>query len=278
MGGWASCALAALLAAPLVPAVDHARAASGSTGRTGRAEGGPRPELAVYAAASLRDVLTELKSALEKACGATLVFNFAGSNDLARQILAADKADLFISADEGWMDKVAEAGLADRATRRPLLSNRLVVVAPRDRSTKIESAADLANPSVARIAMADPEAVPAGQYAKAWLDSNGLWSDDFRSRILSTADVRAALAAVASGNVDAGVVYRTDAAISPGVRVVYEVPEGDAPWISYPLAVMAHSAHPNAARAAADFLAGPEARAVFERFGFITVAAVTVSP
>ena len=236
-------------------------------------EAGARPELAVYAAASLRDVLGELKPGLEKASGATLVFNFAGSNDLARQILAADKADLFISADEGWMDKVAEAGLADKETRRALLSNRLVVIAPQESPLKIASAEDLAEPALARIAMADPESVPAGKYAKAWLEKKGLWSDAFKARILSTADVRAALAAVASGNVDAGVVYRTDAAISPKVKVLYEVPEGETPKISYPIAVMAHSAHAKAARTAAEYLGGAEARAVFERFGFITMGA-----
>lgn len=256
-------AAAGVLAAP----------APGPAGKAPSAEGSAGPEIAIYAAASLRDVLGTLKPGIEKAAGASVVFNHAGSNDLARQILAADKADVFISADEGWMDKVAEAGLLDKGSRHPLLSNRLVVVAPKESTLKVASAEDLAHAAIARVAMADPESVPAGKYAKAWLERKGQWSDAFKTRILSTSDVRAALAAVASGNVDAGVVYKTDAAISPSVKVIYEVPVSDVPRISYPIAVMAHSAHAKAARAAIAYLEGAEARAAFERFGFITQGA-----
>jgi len=227
------------------------------------------PELAIYAAASLRDVLVDLTPSLESAAGAKVVFNFAGSNDLARQILAADKADLFISADEGWMDKVAEAGLADKSTRRVLLSNRLVVIVPAESGLTIASAEDLAKPQVARIALADPEAVPAGKYAKAWLTKKGQWTDALRAKVLATADVRAALAAVASGNVEAGIVYRTDAAISKKVRVAYVLPEDEGPRITYPIAVMTHSAHATEARRAAAHLSGKDAGAIFERFGFL---------
>jgi len=274
-------ALAAILGAGSLAAMSAASpgdllaapASGAGSDKAPAAEASAPPELSVYAAASLRDALGELKPGLEKASGATLVFNFAGSNDLARQILAADKADLFISADEGWMDKVAKEGLTDKETRRALLSNRLVVIAPQESPLKIASAEDLAKPALARIAMADPESVPAGKYAKAWLEKKGLWSDAFKARILSTADVRAALAAVASGNVDAGVVYKTDAAISPKVKVLYAVPEGETPKISYPIAVMAHSAHAKAARTAAQYLEGAEARVVFERFGFLTMGA-----
>ena len=263
----ASAAALTVGAAVVVVALMTRPAIAGAEGSPDRAS--ERPEIVVYAAASLRDVLAELTPALEEASGARVVFNYAGSNDLARQILAADKADLFFSADEAWMDKVAEAGLADPATRRSLLSNRLVVIAPRDSPLRIASAEDLARPAIARIALADPEAVPAGKYAKAWLEKKGVWGEAFRARVLSTADVRATLAAVASGNVDAGIVYKTDAAMSKDVRILYEVSGTDAPRVSYPLAVMAHSAHPNEARAAAQWLSGSQAGAVFERFGFI---------
>jgi molybdate transport system substrate-binding protein len=266
-------AILAMLVASSVPVPLAASASGSAVGRAPAAKGDARPEIAFYASASLRDVLGELKPGLEKAAGATLVFNFGGSNDLARQIMAADKADLFISADEGWMDKVSDEGLVNKASRRSLLSNRLVVVAPRDSTLKIASAEDLTRAGVAKIAMADPEAVPAGKYAKEWLEKKGQWSDALKAKVLSTADVRAALAAVASGNVDAGVVYKTDAAISSSVRVVYEVPAADAPKISYPIAVMAHSAHAKEASAAAEYLEGPEAQTVFERFGFIVTDA-----
>jgi len=258
-------ALLGVASAPTAPAAGDAHASHPAADP----DPGSRPELAIYAAASLRDVLTELTPSLESAAGARVVFNFAGSNDLARQILAADKADIFISADEGWMDKVAEAGLADKGTRRVLLSNRLVVVVPEGSGLAIGSAEDLAKPQVARIALADPEAVPAGKYAKAWLTKKGQWTDALRTKVLATADVRAALAAVASGNVDAGVVYQTDAAISKKVRVAYVVPADEGPKITYPIAVMAHSAHATEARRAATYLSGKDARAIFERFGFL---------
>jgi molybdate transport system substrate-binding protein len=159
----------------------------------------------------------------------------------------------------------------DTDSRRSLLSNRLVVIAPSDSRLALASAEDLAKATLARIAMADPEAVPAGKYAKAWLTKTGQWSEALRAKVLATADVRAALAAVASGNVDAGIVYNTDAAISPRVRIVYVVPEADAPKISYPIAVMAHSEDAEAARKVADYLSGPEPRSWFEKCGFITM-------
>ena len=228
-------------------------------------------ELTVYAASSLRDVLQELAPAVERATGARLVLNLGASNDLARQIVAANKADLFFSADEGWMDHVAAAGLVDAASRRSPLSNRLVVVVPAEGGLKIAGARDLAATGVRRLALANPEAVPAGRYAKAWLDSQGVWSA-VAARVIPALDVRAALAAVESGAVDAGIVYRTDAAQSKKARVAYVVPEEQGPRISYALAALAPRPHLETARAVAAWLAGPEAAAVFERFGFIALA------
>src|SRR3989442_8558650 len=169
------------------------------------------PEINVYAAASLRDVLQQLAAACEEAVGAHLVFNFGASNDLARQIEAGNKADVFFSADEVWMDHVAQAGLADAESRRSLLSNLLVVVALKDSPLDVRSPRDLVGPDVRRISLANPEAVPAGKYAKAWLEKGGLW-DDLRDRVLPGLDVRAALAAVESRGGVAGVVYRAGAA------------------------------------------------------------------
>ncbi|HET6373898.1 MAG TPA: molybdate ABC transporter substrate-binding protein [Candidatus Polarisedimenticolia bacterium] len=229
---------------------------------------GPPPEIIVYAAASLRDALSEMAPACEGASGVRLVFNFGASNDLARQIMAANKADVFLSADGGWMDKVAAEALVDTASRRALLSNRLVVVGPVDSTYTIASASDLARAPVRLISIANPEAVPAGKYAKAWLERQGQW-DSIRPRALPGVDVRAALAAVEAGAAQMGIVYATDAAISKKVRVLYTVPEEDGPLIRYPIAVMKDSHHLEMARAVVSWMSGPEAGKVFTRFGFI---------
>lgn len=229
-------------------------------------------ELTVYAASSLRDVLQELAPTVERATGTRLVFNLGASNDLARQIVAANKADLFFSADEAWMDRVAAAGLVDAGSRRAPLANRLVVVVPADSQLQISAARDLASPAIRRLALGNPEAVPAGRYARAWLESQGQWTA-VAERVIPALDVRAALAAVESAAVDAGIVYRTDAAQSRRVRVAYLVPEGEGPRITYALAALAPRPHHEAARAVAAWLCGPEAAAVFERFGFLPRAA-----
>jgi molybdate transport system substrate-binding protein len=228
----------------------------------------PPVELAVYAASSLRDVLTELAPAVERATGTRLVFNIGASNDLARQIVAANKADLFFSADEGSMDHVAAAGLVDAGSRRSPLANRLVVVIPADSPLQISAASHLASPAIRRLALGNPEAVPAGRYAKAWLESQGVWNG-VAERVVPMLDVRAALAAVESGAAEAGVVYRTDAALSRRARVTYVVPEGEGPRVSYALAALQPRPHLEAARAVAAWLCGPEAAAVFERLGFV---------
>lgn len=233
----------------------------------GAAAGGP-VELEVYAAASLRDVLQELAPALERATGVRPVFNFAGSSDLARQIVAADRADVFFSADEDWMDHVAAAGLVDSDSRRSPISNRLVVIVPAGSDLALRSVADLALPIVRRLALAQPDAVPAGKYAEAWLRAAGEWRA-VAGKVIPTLDVRAALAAVGSGAVDAGVVYRTDAAVSSRVRVAFEVPERQSPRISYALAALSGRPHLALARRVVAWLAGPEAAAGFERYGFV---------
>ena len=229
-------------------------------------------EIVVYAAASLRDVLTELAPAAGRATGTRLVFNFGGSGDLARQIVAANKADIFFSADESWMERVAGAGLVDAGSRCTPLSNQLAVVVPADSALQISAAENLAAAAVRRLALANPEAVPAGKYAKAWLESEGQW-DAVAARVVTALDVRATLAAVESGAVDAGIVYRTDAAISGRVRVAFVVPQGKGEPVSYALASLQSRPHFEAARGVASWLCGAEAAPVFERFGFISRAA-----
>ena len=227
---------------------------------------GSGPEVMVYAAASLRDALRELAPACERAAGVRLLFNFGASNELARQIEAANKADVFFSADASWMDKVAEAGLVDGASRRAVLSNRLVVVGARGVSWTVASAADLARAPARLISLANPEAVPAGKYARGWLERQGQW-EAVAPRVLPGVDVRAALAAVEAGAADLGIVYATDARASKAVRVVGVFPASSHPSIRYPVALLKASRSSDAAGFRA-FLLSKQGRAIFARHGF----------
>jgi molybdate transport system substrate-binding protein len=225
-------------------------------------------EILVSAAASLNNVLTELGTNFQAQTGIQVEFNFGASSTLARQIVAGAPADIFFSADETQMDHLANKGLIDPATRVSRLGNSLVVVVPGDSALQINSAADLTNAAVKQIALADPKAVPAGVYAKAWLEKFQLWPL-VEPKVVPAENVRAALAAVASGNVDAGVVYKTDAAISKKVKVAYEVPVADGPDISYPMALIKASAQPDAAKKFLAYLSSDEAGQVFTRYGFL---------
>jgi len=223
----------------------------------GRAE-----EVLVFAAASLTESLEEIGKACEAKTGASVRFSFGASSDLARQIQAGAPADVFFSADTAKMDALEKAGIVRHADRREFLSNQLVVVVPISSSRSVAGARDLAK--LPRLALADPEAVPAGIYARKWLEAEGVWAE-VRPKLVPTLDVRATLAAVESGAVEAGIVYRTDSAISNKVRVVFVVTNG--PAIAYSVARLA-SSKSSAARRFVDFVAGAEGRAVFERRGF----------
>jgi molybdate transport system substrate-binding protein len=225
-------------------------------------------ELRVHAAASLSDALTEIGSVWESRGGPRLRFNFGGSSLLARQIEEGAPADVFVSADEAKMDALDRKGLIVRDSRRALLSNALVVIVPADSTLTLKSAADLASPRVTRLALAEPSTAPAGIYAKQWLERTGVWPK-VSSKVVTTENVRGALLAVEGGNVDAGVVYATDAKIAKGVRVAYIVAGPDAPSISYPAAVLSESADPVAARRLVVFLGSSEAKEIFVRHGFV---------
>jgi len=223
----------------------------------------------VFAAASTTEALQELGSAFTKEQGHTVQFAFGASSDLARQAVAGAPADAFLSADTAKMDQVEKAGLVQAGTRGELLSNRLVVVVPVDSKHKVASAADLTK--VKRVALADPAAVPAGLYARAWLEKAGAWKE-VEPRVVPLLDVRAALSAVEAGRVDAGVVYATDAAMSKRVRVVFTVPEVDGPRIVYPVAALSRGKAAAAGAAFVQFLKGDTARRIFEKHGFVFTA------
>lgn len=225
-------------------------------------------DLTVFAAASLTDSLKEIGADYTQETGQKVVFNFEASSTLARQIAEGAPADIFFSADEAQMEFLATKDLIDPATREDRLGNRLVVVVPVDSDLKIDSAHDLARAGIARLALGDPKAVPAGVYAKAWLTKFQVW-DAVEPKVVPTENVRGALAAVASGNADAGVVYKTDAAISQKIRVAYEVPTADGPDIRYPVAMVKASEQPEAAKKFLKYLDSKEAEAVFKKFGFV---------
>lgn len=223
----------------------------------------------VFAAASATNALQELAPDFKKATGHEVEFAFGASSDLARQALAGAPADAFLSADAVRMDSLEKGGLVRPGTRVDLLSNRLVVVVPLGAKGKVAGPGDVKG--LKRLALADPAAVPAGMYAKGWLEKAGLWRD-VESKVVPALDVRAALSAVESGRVDAGVVYATDAAQSKKVRVAFEVPEAEAPRIVYPVAALTKGKAPEAGRAFVRFLGTDAARKVFARQGFRVLA------
>nr|AYM52739.1 molybdenum ABC transporter periplasmic molybdate-binding protein [Archangium disciforme] len=222
-------------------------------------------EVLVFAAASATNALQELGPAFTQATGHEVRFAFGASGDLARQAKAGAPADAFLSADVLRLRALEGVGLVQPGTRVDLLSNRLVVVVPVGAEGRLAGPADLRG--VRRLALADPVAVPAGVYAKGWLEKAGLWRE-VESKVVPALDVRAALAVVEAGRVDAGVVYATDAAQSKRVRVAFEVPEAEAPRIVYPVAALAKGKAPEAGRAFVRFLRTDAAREVFTRHGF----------
>jgi molybdate transport system substrate-binding protein len=224
--------------------------------------------LRVSAAASLTDVLQEIAPIYEKETGDAVMFNFGASSMLARQIQEGAPADLFISADEMKMDQLQQRGLVVKKSRKSILSNTLVIIVPSDSRLKISTPTDLADPSIRNVAVAEPQSVPAGIYAKQYLRKLHVW-DKITYKIIPTDNVRATLAAVESGNAETGIVYKTDALISHVVRVVYELPLSEGPDISYPAAVLADSKQQAAAQRFLDYLQSPRAKEIFRKNGFL---------
>lgn len=223
----------------------------------------------VLAAASLQESLTAAAAAWAAKGHAAPVLSFAGSSALARQIEAGAPADLFISADEGWMAYVAGKGLVVPGTRVGFLSNRLVLVAPAASHVRLTVAPGFAIGRAlgsGRLAIANPDAVPAGRYGKAALERLGVWRQ-VADRLASVDNVRAALALVERGEAPLGIVYATDAKASSKVRVVGDFPAGSHPSISYPVARLKASRHPEA-EAFRRFLLSREGRTIFARYGF----------
>lgn len=227
---------------------------------------GSAPAITVSAAVSLTESLQEIAEIYEPT-GGRVRFNLAASNVLSRQIVNGAPVDVFISADEAQMTLVEKAGLIAAGSRVSLLHNQLAIVVSSDQPASIASASALASDAVKRIAIGDPEAVPAGVYAKNYLERLGLFAR-LQPKLLPSSSVRAALSAVASGGADAALVYVTDARASKRVRVAAVISGPDAPNIVYPACVIQSSARRDAAAAFVRFLQTADAAKIFERHGF----------
>jgi len=233
----------------------------------------PRENVLVFAAISLTEALQDLAKLWESQGEARVRFNFAASSVLARQLDQGASAGVFASADQGWMDWAQRRGLIADGTRRTVLGNRLVLVAPVGQVPQgvvIAPGLDLLGMlrPHGRLAVGDPASVPAGLYAKQALIRLGLWAD-VEPRLARAENVRSALLLVERGEVRLGIVYATDAAVARGVAVVASFPAGLTEPITYPFAVPRAGDTPAARRFMA-FLAGPVAGAVFQRRGFVT--------
>ena len=222
--------------------------------------------LLVFAATSLKDALTEVSEEYERQASVEIDISFGGSQELAQQITAGAPADVFIAAGSAPMAHLLERKLVEEGDSRPLLSNELVVVT-NDQRPVVDSLDFLLYRDVERIALADPRLAPAGAYAEESLRQIELF-EPLKHKILYGKDVRAAMTYVSSGNADAAIVYRTDAAAS-SLTIASPIPPKLHSPIVYPAAVLRESDDHDEAVKFLDFLSGPEAAAVFRRFGFL---------
>ncbi|MEZ2586661.1 molybdate ABC transporter substrate-binding protein [Kluyvera intermedia] len=229
-------------------------------------------KITVFAAASLTNAMQDIAKEYKKEKSVDVVSSFASSSTLARQIEAGAPADLFISADQKWMDYAVDKKAIDTATRETLLGNSLVVVAPKA-SAQSDITIDAKTNWTSllkggRLAVGDPEHVPAGIYAKEALQKLGAW-ETLSPKLAPAEDVRGALALVERNEAPLGIVYGSDAVASKGVKVVGTFPEDSHKKVEYPIAIT--DGHKNATVSAFyDYLKGPQASEIFKRYGFTT--------
>ncbi len=249
--GYAAARALMIAALALAPAVSHAQG------------------LVVFAAASLKNALDEVAAAYHAHGGVKAAVSYAASSALAKQIEAGAPAQVFISADLKWMDYLEQRHLIQSGSRRDLLGNELVLIAPAGSKTQVTIAPDFPLRELlhgGRLALADPASVPAGLYAKAALEKRGVW-DSVKDRVAAAENVRFALAFVARGECPLGIVYATDARAETQVRVLAPFPAGSYPPVIYPAALTTAPGWKQARRFE-QYLGSPEAHAIFQRWGF----------
>lgn len=228
-----------------------------------------KPRLTVFAAASMKNALDDANAEWQKAGKGDVTVSYAASSTLANQIEKGAPADLFISADLDWMDYLKKKDLMKVGSISNLLGNRLVLVAPKDKASKIDIKAgfDIAGRlGEGKLAMGMVNAVPAGKYGKAALEKLGVW-DKVSANVAQTDSVRAALLLVSRGEAALGIVYQTDAAADPNVTIIGTFPEDSHPAIIYPVGITSSSKHPEA-EAYLTFLRSDKAKPFFEKQGF----------
>jgi molybdate transport system substrate-binding protein len=246
--------------------------AAGPWARPAAAQGGD--VIVVFAAASMKTALDAVNAEWQKETGKKATISYAASSALAKQIEEGAPAQIFISADLDWMNYLARKNLIRPDTRSNLVGNRIVLISPKDKAkaVDIKPGFDLAGIlGDGRLAMANVDTVPAGKYGKAALENLGVWTS-VKGSIAQAMDVRAALTLVARKEAPLGIVYRTDAAAEPSVKIVGVFPEETHPPIVYPLALIAGASHPDAVSFLA-FLRSAAARSAFEKQGFTVLRA-----
>jgi molybdate transport system substrate-binding protein len=234
-----------------------------------RTEGQPdrATELTIFAAASLSHAITEISKSFESRRDVRVYTNFAGSQTLQLQIERGAPADLFIPASPKQMDALQEKGAIHESSRRDVLRNSLVLIAPIGSSHQIEKPEELTGSHIRRIAIGEPSSVPAGIYGAEALKRIGIWSR-VQPKLIPGADVRSVLAYTEAGEVDFGIVYKTDASVSEKVRIAYEFPTSSHSPIVYPAAVIRDTKHEDLARSFLQYLKTSEVERVFEKYGF----------
>lgn len=225
-------------------------------------------EVNISAAASLTDALTEIQTEYAKESNAILQFNFAASGALQKQIEEGAPCDLFISASKAHMDALEEKNLIISDTRKDMLGNALTLIASKEKANKITVANAFTSAEVASISIGTPDSVPAGKYAQQAFEGLGVW-DEIQPKLVFAKDVRQVLEYVDTGNVDCGLVYKSDAFLLKTGKIIGDMPEDSHDPIVYPSALIKDSAQPEAAAAFYEFLQSDYAKGVFEKYGFI---------
>jgi len=267
--------LAAITAAVCTAAACAGMVFAGGKKDSGAAAQKPKTEIIIAAAASLTDAMNEQIerfAQLPQGANIKVTPTYGASGTLRKQIEQGAPADLFISAAASHMNQLIKEELVDKADCVNMFENKVVVITPGDNPAGITAYEDCASPKVRRIALGIPESVPAGDYAKQVFTSLGIW-DTISAKAVFAKDVRQVLTYVEQGEVDAGVVYATDAAISPVIRIIAEAPAGSCKPIIYPGALIKASANKAAAKTFFDFLRTEESGKVFAKYGFAVISA-----
>ena len=231
-------------------------------------ENASQKEVYIVAAASMTDAVKEIGANYEKQHpDVKLMYNFGSSGALQSQIEQGAPADVFISAAQKQMNALEEENLIDKATRKDLLENKVVLIVPKDSTLVLDDFAAAATDKVSKIALGEPKSVPVGQYSEEIFTNLNVWAD-IKAKAVYASDVRQVLSWVETGEVDCGVVYATDAAISNKVKVLLEAPAGTHKPVVYPAAMVSSSKNPEIAKDFLAYLSQDEQKAILAKYGF----------